>query len=211
MTNPAAATTRASPAGLLSLGDAMSTTPFLADITNLRARARRHIEQAAAPRDAGVACTAVVDMLNAALATELVCVLRYRRHHFLALGMAAQGLARAFLDHADEELEHADHIAARIVQLGGAPDFSPEGLTTRSLTGYGAGSLQAEMLAEDIGAERIAIDGYGEMLRHLGDGDQETRRLLERIRATEARHVEDLEALLQGLTMTHRSEGVAAE
>jgi bacterioferritin len=139
----------------------------------------------------------VLALLNTALATELVCVLRYRRHHFMASGIHAQAVAAEFLAHATEEQEHADRIAQRITQLGGEPDFSPEGLATRSHTEYVEGSTLEEMIREDLVAERIAIESYGEIIRYLGENDSTTRRMLEAILAVEEEHAEELQALIQ--------------
>ncbi len=148
----------------------------------------------------------VVALLNAALATELVCFLRYRRHHFMAQGMSATGAALEFIEHSNQELGHADELAARIVQLGGAPDFSPEGLATRSHAEYVAGNDLSEMIVEDLVAERIAIDSYAAMIRYLGDDDPTTRRMLEGILATEEEHADDLASLLKELSPSSRRD-----
>ena len=138
-------------------------------------------------------------MLNEALATEIVCVLRYRRHHFMADGLHAEPVAQEFLQHAIEEQAHADEIAARIVQLGGAPNFSPEGLASRSHSEYDESESLVEMIREDLVAERIAIESYGEMIRYLGNDDPTTRRMLEGILAMEEEHADDLAGLLANL------------
>ncbi|MBI5136567.1 MAG: bacterioferritin [Nitrospirae bacterium] len=174
----------------------MTDKPFLTDIKTLRERARRHIERGAVTEGYGADRKTVIRLLNEALATEIVCVLRYRRHHFMAAGINAQSVAAEFLQHAIEEQAHADQIAARIVQLGGAPDFSPRGLLTRSHAEYVAGDNLIDMIREDLVAERIAIDSYREMAAYLGDGDPTTRRMLEGILAMEEAHADDLATLL---------------
>ena len=139
----------------------------------------------------------VVKLLNEALATEIVCVLRYKRHFYMASGINAEGAAAEFLQHANEEQQHADQIAQRIVQLGGEPDFSPGGLVTRSHSEYVEGGSLVEMIQEDLVAERIAIDSYREMITYLGTNDPTTRRLMEGILAMEEEHADDLVSLLQ--------------
>lgn len=175
----------------------MSEQPFLTDIKTLRKRARQHIEQGAVTSGYGANLDTVVKLLNAALATELVCVLRYRRHHFMAAGINAQSVAAEFLLHANEEQAHADQLAQRIVQLGGAPDFSPEGLASRSHAEYVEGENLLDMIREDLVAERIAIDSYREMIAYLGTRDSTTRRMLEGILAMEEEHADDLVGLLE--------------
>jgi bacterioferritin len=170
---------------------------YLSDIATIRDRARRHMELGAVTETYGVDRDTVLRLLDAALATEIVCVLRYKHHMFMAKGVRAEIVAAEFQQHAAEEQQHADQIAARIVQLGGIPDLAPEGLTSRSHSEYvEAGSLR-EMLEENLFAERIAIESYQEMIRYLGDGDPTTRRLLEGILAVEEEHAEDLSSLLQ--------------
>jgi len=141
----------------------------------------------------------VVKLLNEALATEIVCVLRYRRHHFMAAGMNAEPVAQEFLTHANEEQQHADQIAARIVQLNGEPNFSPEGLLSRSHAEYVEGENLVDMIKEDLIAERIAIDSYREMIEYIGDKDTTTKRMLEGILAMEEEHADDLVGLLEDL------------
>lgn len=177
----------------------MSEKPFLTDIKTIRERARRHLEQGAVTEGYKANRETVIKLLNEALATELVCVLRYKRHYFMASGIHAQSVAQEFLQHANEEQGHADEIAARIVQLGGAPNFSPEGLTTRSHAEYVEGTDLIDMIKEDLVAERIAIDSYGDMIRYLGDDDPTTRRMLEGILAMEEEHADDLVSLLEEL------------
>ena len=177
----------------------MANKPFLTDIKTLRARAREHIERGAVTAGYKADRDTVVRLLNEALATEIVCVLRYKRHFYMASGINAEGVAAEFLQHANEEQQHADQIAARIVQLGGEPDFSPEGLVTRSHAEYVEGDTLIDMIKEDLGAERIAIDSYREMISQLGDDDSTTRRMLEGILAMEEEHADDLSGLLEEL------------
>jgi bacterioferritin len=177
----------------------MSKKPFLTDVKTLRARARKHIERGAVTPGYAADRETVVKLLNEALATEIICVLRYKRHYFMASGLHADPVAAEFLQHATEEQGHADELATRIVQLGGEPDFSPEGLATRSHAEYVEGDSLLDMIKEDLVAERIAIDSYGEMIRYLGSDDPTTRRMLEGILAMEEEHADDLSSLLQGL------------
>ncbi len=177
----------------------MANKPFLTDIKTLRKRARQHIEQGAVTPGYKGNRETVIKLLNEALATEIVCVLRYKRHHFMAAGINAQSVAQEFLQHANEEQMHADQIAQRIVQLGGEPNFSPEGLLTRSHSEYAEGKTLIDMIKEDLVAERIAIDSYREMIAYLGNDDPTTRRMMEGILAMEEEHAEDLVSLLQEL------------
>jgi len=170
--------------------------PFLTDIKTLRERARKHIEQGAVTEGYSANRETVVNVLNEALATEIVCVLRYRRHYFMASGIHAEGVAAEFLQHSNEEQGHADQIAQRIVQLGGAPNFSPEGLLTRSHAEYVEGETLLDMITEDLVAERIAIDSYRDIVQYLGNDDPTTRRLMETILAMEEEHADDLVSLL---------------
>jgi bacterioferritin len=173
--------------------------PFLTDIKTLRERARQHIEQGAVTQGYKADREIVIRLLNEALATEIVCTLRYRRHYFMATGLNAESVAAEFLQHANEEQNHADQIAARIVQLGGEPDFSPQGLATRSHAEYIEGESLVDMIKEDLVAERIAIDSYREMVNYIGQNDSTTRRMLEEILAVEEEHADDLVNLLQGI------------
>ena len=177
----------------------MANKPFLTDIKTLRKRARKHIEQGAVTPGYKGNRESVIKLLNEALATEIVCVLRYRRHHFMAAGINAQSVAQEFLEHANEEQMHADQIAQRIVQLGGEPNFSPEGLLTRSHAEYVEGESLIGMIKEDLVAERIAIDSYREMIAYFGNDDPTTRRMMEGILAMEEEHAEDLVSLLEEL------------
>ena len=171
--------------------------PFLTDIKTLRERARKHIENGAVTEGYKADRETVVKILNEALATEIVCVLRYRRHYFMASGIHAESIAAEFLQHANEEQGHADLIAARIVQLKGEPDFNPDGLLMRSHAEYVEGTTLIDMIQEDLVAERIAIDSYREMINYLGNDDPTSRRMLEEILAVEEEHADDLVNLLE--------------
>jgi bacterioferritin len=177
----------------------MAEQPFVTDIQTLRARARQHIEQGAVTPGYRANRETVIRLLNEALATEIVCVLRYKRHYFMASGINAQSVAQEFLQHANDEQTHADQIAQRIVQLGGAPNFSPDGLTTRSHSEYIEGATLLDMIKEDLVAERIAIDSYRDMINYFGNEDPTTRRLMEGILAMEEEHADDLVSLLEEL------------
>ncbi len=178
----------------------MANKPFLTDIKTLRARARKHIENGAVTEGYTADRETVIKLLNEALATELVCVLRYKRHYFMANGIHADSVAAEFLEHANDEQGHADQIAARIVQLGGAPNFNPEGLLTRSHAEYVEGDTLTDMIKEDLVAERIAIDSYREMVRYFGNDDPTSRRMIEGILAVEEEHADDLVSLLGELS-----------
>ncbi len=173
--------------------------PFLSDIKTLRERARQHISAGPVTDVYSDDRKKVCDILNEALATELVCVLRYRRHHFMAKGVLAQPIKAEFLEHAQEEQQHADEIAERIVQLGGAPNFSPDGLASRSHAEYVEGETLIDMIKEDLVAERVAIESYTEIVQYLGSKDPTTRRLMESILAKEEEHADELSDLLEGL------------
>jgi len=172
---------------------------FLSDIATLRKRAREHIADGAMTPGYHADRDVVVKLLNEALATEIVCTLRYKRHYFMAKGIHAEGVAAEFLEHANEEQQHADQIAARITQLGGEPDFSPDGLASRSHAEYVEGENLEDMIREDLVAERIAIDSYREIIVYLGENDSTTRRLMEEILAKEEEHADDLANLLEDL------------
>lgn len=171
--------------------------PALTDVKTLRQRARQHIEEGALTAGYDGDPVEVARLLNEALATEIVCMLRYKRHYFMASGIHAEGVATEFLEHANQELAHADQIAHRIVQLGGQPNFHPDQLTSRSHAEYVEGKSLEEMIKEDLIAERIAIDSYREMIQHLGDRDPTTRRMLEEILAVEEEHADDLVSLIE--------------
>jgi bacterioferritin len=175
----------------------MADSNFLTDIKTLRERARQHIEDGAVTPGYKVDLQTALRILNEALATEIVCVLRYRRHHFTASGLVSQGTAAEFLKHATEEQGHADEIAARIVQLGGEPNFSPEGMLSRSHSEYVEGQSLVDMIRENLIAERIAIDSYREMIQYFASDDPTTRRMLEGILAVEEEHAEDMSSLLE--------------
>lgn len=171
--------------------------PFLSDIQEIRRRAREHIQAGAVTPSYDANREVVLRLLNEALATELVCVLRYRRHYFMADGVLAEAIKQEFLVHAQEEQAHADQIAERIVQLGGAPDFNPEGLAMRSHAEYREGKSLVEMIEEDLVAERVAIESYREMVQFVGSHDPTTRRMLESILAKEEEHAEELRSMLE--------------
>ena len=175
---------------------------FLSDVQELRRRARQHIEDGAVTQGYGADPEKVVAVLNEALATEIVCVLRYKRHYFMAQGIHAQAVAQEFLEHANEEQVHADRIAERITQLGGAPNFNPEGLASRSHSEYVEGDTLVDMIREDLVAERVAIESYSEIVRYLGDRDITSRRMMEEILAMEEQHADDLQKLLATLDPT---------
>ncbi|MHB1926921.1 MAG: ferritin-like domain-containing protein [Leptospirillum sp.] len=169
---------------------------FLTNVKNLRERARKHMEDGAVTAGYHADRKVVVKLLNDALATEIVCVLRYKRHFFMANGINADAVSQEFFQHANEEQAHADQIAARIVQLNGEPNFNPSGLAARSHAEYVEGKNLVEMIQEDLVAERIAIDSYREMIAYIGEKDSTTRRMLETILAVEEEHAEDLVSLL---------------
>ena len=174
----------------------MADKPFLTDIKTLRERARQHIENGAVTQGYKADRETAIKILNEALATEIVCVLRYRRHYFMATGINAESVAAEFLQHANEEQGHADQIAERIVQLQGEPNFNPEGLLSRSHAEYVEGTNLIDMIKEDLVAERIAIDSYREMISYFGNDDPTSRRLMESILAMEEEHADDLVNLL---------------
>ncbi|AIR88267.1 ferritin-like domain-containing protein [Pseudomonas cremoricolorata] len=171
----------------------------LTDKETLRARARQHVENGAVTEGYSADRKEIIKLLNEALATELVCVLRYKRHYFMADGIKANVAAEEFLEHANQEAAHADKIAERIVQLGGEPEFNPDLLSKNSHAQYVAGTNLKEMVLEDLVAERIAIDSYREVVQYIGDKDPTTRRILEDILAQEEEHADDMADLLNGL------------
>jgi bacterioferritin len=170
---------------------------FLTDIDAIRKRAREHIEQGPITDAYGADRERVIAVLNEVLATEIVCVLRYKRHYYTAQGINAGPVAAEFLQHANEEQQHADLAAQRIVQLGGEPDFSPNALATRSHTEYDESPGLLDMVREDLVAERVAIASYQEIIRWLGNDDPTTRRMIETILEQEEEHAEDLLNILQ--------------
>lgn len=175
----------------------MSTPAAFTDVATLRAQSRKHIEEGAVTTGYSADRRVVLQHLNQALATELVCVLRYRRHYFMARGIHAKSVAEEFLAHSREEQAHADQIAERIVQLGGEPDFSPDSLSARSHAEYVAGASLVDMIKEDLVAERIAIDSYRELIQYLGGQDPTTSHMLRSILAVEEEHADELSDLLQ--------------
>jgi len=169
----------------------------LTDVKTLRESARRHVEEGAVTEHYQADRQKVLKLLNEALATEIVCVLRYRQNYFAARGLKAKVAAAEFLEHSNQELEHADSLCERIVQLGGEPDLDPQKVTARSHAEYRIGKTLAEMIKENLVAERIAIDSYREMALFIGEDDPTTRRLLESILETEEKHADDLKQLLE--------------
>ncbi|MBF8740514.1 ferritin-like domain-containing protein [Pseudomonas guariconensis] len=176
----------------------MNTTE-LTDVQTLRERARQHVEQGAVTEGYSADRDKILRLLNEALATELVCTLRYKRHYFMASGIKASVAADEFLEHANQETEHADKLAERIVQLGGEPDFNPDNLSQNAHAQYVAGNSLKEMVLEDLVAERIAIDSYREIIQYIGEKDPTTRRIFEEILAQEEEHADDMADLLKGL------------
>ena len=174
-------------------------TPFLTDVATLRKRARQQMQAGAVTQNYGADPKVVIELLNAALATEIVCVLRYKRHYFMAQGIASESVKTEFAEHATQEQEHADRIAERIVQLGGEPDLNPDTLTKRSHSEYQEGTSLVDMLREDLVAERVAIESYREMIDWLHGKDSTTKRMLEEILAMEEEHAEDINSLLSGM------------
>ena len=171
--------------------------PVLTDVKTLRESARRHVEEGAVTENYRADRQKVLQLLNEALATEIVCTLRYRQNYFVARGLKAKVAAQEFLEHAQQELEHADQLCERIVQLGGEPDLDPDTITGRSHAEYRIGKNLEEMIRENLVAERIAIDSYREMALYVGENDPTTRRLLESILAVEEEHADDLADLLE--------------
>ena len=174
--------------------------PFRIDLEAIRTRARTQMSEGAVTGAYRADKVAVVKVLNEALATEIVCTLRYKNHYYMADGIAATAVADEFAEHARQEQEHADWLAERITQLGGRPNYNPEGLLTRSHSQYEEGDTLEAMLREDLIAERIAIETYSEIARWLGEDDPTTRRLIERILAVEEEHADDLSSLLKGVS-----------
>jgi bacterioferritin len=176
-----------------------SAQPFLSDIQEIRRRARQHMEKGAVTEAYKSDLQTVLRLLNEALATEIVCVLRYKRHQFMASGLNASAVAQEFAEHAAEEQAHADQIAERITQLDGEPNFNPEGLAMRSHSEYVEGKTLSDMIQEDLVAERVAIESYSEIIRYLGNNDPTSRRMMEEILAKEEEHAEDMRTLLDRL------------
>jgi len=173
--------------------------PSLTDVKSLRESARRHVEEGAVTEHYRADRKKVLELLNEALATEIVCTLRYRHDHYMARGLKAKVAATEFLEHAEQEMDHAGRIAERIVQLGGEPDFDPQKVSGRSHAEYRLGKSLQDMIKENLVAERIAIESYREMARYIGEDDPTTRRLLESILEVEEEHADDLADLLDAM------------
>jgi bacterioferritin len=173
---------------------------FVSDLKRIKERARAHMEQGAVTENYKADLKAVIKVLNDVLATEIVCVLRYKRPYFMAAGINSDGAKAEFLQHANEEQQHADWIATRITQLNGEPNFNPEGLSSRSHSEYAEGTDLTSMLKEDLFAERIAIESYAEIARWLGNDDSTTRKMIEEILKMEEEHAEDLKSLLEKMS-----------
>lgn len=175
------------------------STVELTDVKTLRERARQHVEEGAVTEGYSADRQRILQLLNESLATEWVCALRYKRHYYMASGIKASVAASEFLEHAEQELQHADKLAERIVQLGGEPDLNPDNLSRNSHAQYVAGNTLKEMVLEDLVAERIAIDSYREIIQYIGESDPTTRRIFEDILAQEEEHADDMADLLKGL------------
>ena len=171
--------------------------PFRADMEMIRRRAREKMDRGAVTEAYLADVDQVIDVLNEVLATEIVCVLRYKNHYFMAPGVHGDAVASEFLQHATEEQQHADQVARRIAQLGGNPDLDPAGLATRAHAAYREGDDLDDMIREDLAAERVAIATYSEIIRWLGDDDPTTRRMMEEILAKEEEHADELAMLLE--------------
>jgi bacterioferritin len=177
----------------------MPDKPALTDVATMRKRARANLEKGAITNAYRGDRAAVIKLLDEALATEIVCYLRYKRHYYAASGIHAEPVMAEFLEHATQEADHADRLAKRIVELGGLPNFSPKGLADRSHAEYVEGTTLQDMIREDLVAERIAIDSYSQAIAFVGDDDPTTRRVFEDILAVEEEHAEDMRSLLEGL------------
>ena len=185
----------------------MTNRPFLSDIEELRRRARHDMDRGAITESYALNLGQAVDILNKVLASELVCVLRYRRHFYMCQGLHAEPIAQEFLQHANDEQLHADQVAVRITQLGGAPDFNPEGILNRSVAQYSEGNNLIEMIQEDLVAERVVIQWYAEIARWFGEADPTTKRLIEDLLAKEEEHADDLADLLVDLDVNPSAKG----
>jgi bacterioferritin len=168
---------------------------ILSDVEGLRQRARKHIESGAITDEYNADRAEVVETLNTVLATELMCVLRYKRHYYTAAGINAEAVKKEFLEHAQEAQQHADRVAERILELNGQPNFNPETLTRRSLSEYTSAQTIHEMIKEDLVAERIAVESYSEVVRWLGEKDVTTRKLMADILMVEEQHAADMQKL----------------
>jgi bacterioferritin len=183
----------------------MATARFdLPSAEELRVHARHHIESGAITEEYQADRQKVIGVLNQVLATELVCILRYKSHYYCASGINSAAVKVEFMEHANEAQQHADQVAVRIVQLNGAPDFNPHGLTERSLSEFKMGANLPDMIKEDLIAERIAIEFYTSIIHWIGDSDLTTRKVMQDILAVEAQHAEDMKALLERLTSSNR-------
>ena len=171
---------------------------FVIDVEKIRTDARQHMDEGAVTTGYGADRETVLKLLNDSLATEIVCTLRYKRHYFMAKGIHSEAVAQEFLQHANEEQQHADTLAERINQLGGKPDFNPQGLATRAASQYVEGENLVDMIKENLIAERIAIESYRAIIHYLGDSDTTTRRIFEEILAVEEEHADDMADLLAG-------------
>jgi len=177
----------------------------LSSVQELRERARRHVESGAVTEEYMANRAEVIRVLNEVLATEVVCILRYKSHYYRSSGINSEAVKGEFLQHAQEAQQHADAVAARIVQLNGEPDFNPEGLTSRSRSEFKPGSTLTDMIKEDLIAERIAVEFYTEIIHWLGDSDLTTRKVMQEILAVEAQHAEDMRSLLGRLSQDEGS------
>ena len=173
-----------------------SDKPFLSDIRTLRDRARKHLDQGAVGTNYGGDVKKTIEILQSVLATEIVCVLRYSQHAVAAHGISSEGVKAEFAQHAKDEWDHAHQVAERINQLGGEPDFNPEGLSARSASQYSQGGNLVELIRENLIAERIAVDHYRELIRYFGDDDPGTRVMIEGILRVEEEHADDMHDLL---------------
>jgi bacterioferritin len=173
-----------------------TSKPFLTDVKTLRDRARQHLEQGAVTPSYRGDARQTIEILQSVLATEIVCVLRYTMHSIAATGISSEGVKAEFAEHARQEQEHMLWIAERINQLGGKPNFNPEGLASRSASQYSEGKDLVDMIRENLIAERIAVEHYRELVRYFGENDPATRITLERILAVEEEHANDMHDLL---------------
>ncbi len=173
-----------------------SSMPFLTDVKTLRDRARQHLEEGAVTPTYLGDVRKTIEILQSVLATEIVCVLRYTMHSIAATGISSEGVKKEFAEHARQEQEHMMWVAERINQLGGKPNFNPDGLASRSASQYAEGKDLVDMIRENLIAERIAVDHYRELVRYFGENDPATRIMLERILAVEEEHANDMHDLL---------------
>jgi bacterioferritin len=170
--------------------------PFLSDVKTLRSRARQHLADGAVTPAYGGDVKRTIEILQTVLATEIVCVLRYTMHAVAATGISSQAVKEEFATHAREEQEHMNAVAERINQLGGKPNFDPEGLATRAASQYAEGETLVDMIRENLVAERIAVEHYSELIRYFADNDATTRVMIEGILGVEEEHANDMHDLL---------------